>query len=139
MIRRRRSNLACWISAAASGALVALPCAASPLTAASMQSRLQSDVAACPAGAPKLKIERVAIVGSSQHNKIRLNMGAKADGQAGQRYAAIYVRSGKQVASVASFGPLDASVKLDDLAAPTSVAWTKVEWHTLPRRRTTRP
>lgn len=95
--------------------LIALPCAASSLTAAGLQGRLQSEAAACPASAPKLKIERVAIVGSSQHNKIRRELGAKVDGQTGQRYAAVFVRSGKQVASVASFGPLDASVKPDDL------------------------
>lgn len=127
MIHRRLSNLACWVSAAASGALVALPCAASPLTAASLQSRLQSEAAACPAGAPKLKIERAAIVGSSQHNKIRRDVGAKTDGQTGQRYAAVYVRSGKQVAPVASFGPLDASVKPDDLRSLRGIDFCSVD------------
>lgn len=96
-------------------ALTALPSAASPLTAAELQGLLHSAAVGCPPGAPRLKIERLTIVGASEHNKIRRDMGEKADGRTGQRYAALHVRSGKQVASVASYGPLDARVTTEDL------------------------
>ena len=96
-------------------ALSALPCAASPLTASELQARIKSEAAGCPAAAPRLKIERLTIAGASQHNKVRRDMGAKANGQPGQRYAIVYVRSGRQVVPVRSLGPLDAAVKPDDL------------------------
>ena len=108
-------------------ALIALPCAASPLTADGLQSRLQSEATACPAGAPRLKIERLTLVGASQHNKISRDIGAKANGQPGQRYAAMYVRIGKQIAPVASFGPLDASVMPDDLRALRGIDYCSVD------------
>ena len=126
MSHRRRHDLA-WVSAAVSGVLCTLPCAAGPLTAARLQSRLQSEATACPAGAPKLKIERLTIVGAGQYNRIRRDMGAKPDGQAGQRYAAIYVRNGRRVVPVDSLGPLDASVKPDDLRALRRIGYCGVD------------
>lgn len=103
------------VSVVAMTALLGLPCAASPLTAASLQSHLQSDAAGCSPLAKKLKIERAVIVGASEHNKIRRDMKMKVDGRKGQRYAAVYVRLGRQVVPINSFGPLDASAKPDDL------------------------
>lgn len=104
-----------FVSVVAAAALSALPCAASPLTAAGLQTRIRAEAAACPATGTRLQIERLAIVGAREHDKVRRDMGARSDGKPGHRYAVIYVRSGKQVAPVASLGPLDANVKLDDL------------------------
>lgn len=100
---------------AAVAALSVLPCAASPLTAANLQAQLRSEAAACPAEAPKLTVERVTVSGSKQHDQVRREMGQKVDGRPGQRYAIVYVRSGKRTVSIASLGPLDTTVTPDDL------------------------
>ena len=115
------------ISVMAVAALLALPCAASPLTAAELQAQIRSEAAECPAVALRLKIERLTIGGVSEHNKVRRLMGVKANGQPGQRYAIVYVRSGRQVAPVASLGPLDATVKADDLRSLRGVDHCSVD------------
>ena len=115
------------ISVIAVAALSTLPCAAGPLTAAELQARFRSEAAGCPANAPKLTIERLVIVGASRHNEVRRGMGEKADGEAGQRYAVVYVRDRLQVLPVASLGPLDADVRVDDLLSLRDIKYCNVD------------
>ena len=111
------------LSVLAMAALSGLPCAARPLTAANVRS----EIAECPAAAHRLKIERVTIVGSEQHNQVRRHAGQKADGRAGQRYAVVYVRSQKRVVPITSLGPLDAAVKPDDFQALRGADYCSVD------------
>lgn len=115
------------VVAAAAAALSALPCAASALTAAELQAHFRSQAAGCPANAPRLTIERVAIVDARQHNKVRRDMGQKVDGEEGQRYAVVYVRDRLRVVPVASFGPLDADVRPDDLRSLRDIKYCSVD------------
>jgi hypothetical protein len=107
--------------------LVGVPCAASSLTVANLQAQLRSEAAGCPAEAPRLKIERVTVGGSKQHNQVRREIGQKVDGRPGQRYAIVYVRGGKQIVSVASLGPLDATVRPDDLRSLRGIDYCSVD------------
>ena len=116
-----------YVSVLAAAALVALPCAASPLTAAQLQARFRSEARACPAIAPKLTIERLAIVGADQHDRIRRDLGQKTDGQPGQRYVIVYVRDHLQVAPVASLGPVEAGTMPDDLRSLRDIKYCSVD------------
>ena len=104
-----------WIILGAVALSFAGPCAAAGFSAADIESRLTKEAAACPPEGTRLKIERIDLVGAGEHNRLRRAVNAKTDGREGQRYAMVVVRHGKQVASVASFGPVEAVVKAQDL------------------------
>lgn len=116
-----------YVSVFAVTALVALPCVAGPLTAAELQARFRSEARACPANAPKLTIERLAIVGADQHNRVRRDLGEKVDGQDGQRYVIVYVRDRLLVTPVASLGPVEAGTMPDDLRSLRDIKYCSVD------------
>lgn len=96
--------------------LFAMPCLAG-LSATDVKERLTKDAAECTSAGTRLQIERFALVGAREHNRVRRSMGAKADGREGQRYVAVFVRQGKQVASVASIGPVEPTVRAEELTS----------------------
>ena len=116
-----------WTLLGTVSVLFVTPCAAAGLSAASVESRLVKEAAQCSAGGPRTTIERVDIVGAREHNRLRRDLGAKADGRTGEHYAMVVARQGKLISPMASFGPVEPALKAADLKRLSGLAYCAVD------------
>ena len=104
-----------WITLGTVAVLFTAPCAAAALSAAAIKKIIIKEAAECSSESLRLRIERLAIVGAREHNRVRRGMRQETDGREGQHYVMVVARHGKQVASVASLGPVEPTVRVEDL------------------------
>lgn len=107
--------------------LYVAPCVAASLSAAAVEGRLVKQAADCPSGGPRTTIERVEVVDARAHNRLRRDLGIKVDGRAGEHYAVVVVRQGKQVVPMASFGPVEPTLRAEDLKKLHGLAYCAVD------------